>query len=498
MVYIGIDLGTTGCKSMVFDEQGSILSQSYDEYDIIKAGDNVIEQDADIWWSLVQKSVAESVARSGRPAVDFKALSISSQGISFVPVDAAGKTLSHAISWLDSRPVSQTDEIRRLYTAEEIYRITGKRISPVYTLPKLMWVRDNWPEVYRQTDKFLMPLDYITYKLTGRALTDYSMASGTMAFNIETGCWDQGIIAACGLDGRKLPEVAVAGSLVGPLDAAVAAELGLTPDVLVILGAQDQKCAALGAGIGRGVATVSLGTASAISTLSSRPVFDREMRIPCFALGENRWILESVIGTACISLKWLKDTLMADLDYAGLDSLAAQSSPGAQGVFFYPHLEGAGTPYWRSDIRGFLYGLSLSTARRDIVRALLEGVAYQIKANIMLQEAITAEPIQEIRIFGGGSNSSLWCSLIADITGKTVSQLYTSEIANLGAALLARQGLVAGVQDQDSANEPDSRISPATDADRRIKTRFQPDPANSWTYQTAYERYMDIQAKMMA
>ena len=420
-------------------------------------------------------------------AGNIKALSISSQGISFVPVDASGNTLHNAISWLDARPVEQTKGIQKAFDINDIFKKTGKRISPNYTLAKLVWIKENMPEIYGQTYKFLMGLDYITFKLTGKTVTDYSMASGTMAFNISEKKWDEDIIRACGLDSGKLPEVNCAGSLVGEVHPNVAVEMGLPPGVKVVLGAQDQKCAAIGAGIREGIATVSLGTATAISSIHRSPVLDEQMRVPCFALDENRWILESVISTSCISLKWLKTTMFENMEYSEMDCLAEAAAAGAGGVFFYPHMEGATTPYWRNDIKGFMYGFSLSTSKGDIIRALLEGIGFQIKVNIDIHEEINREPVNEIRIFGGGSNSELWCRLIADITGKTVSVLYTSEIANLGAAILA--GMGTGVY----SNYGDvlSRI-------QLVKKQFIPDREENRKYCEIFKKYIKMQEKLLS
>jgi len=487
MYFIGIDLGTTGCKSMVFDYDGRILSQSYLEYGIIKDRDAHIEQNAGLWWELVKKSVSQSIVDSGVSAEGIKALSISSQGISFVPVDASGNTLHNAISWLDTRSGKQTARILEIFGENEIFYRTGKRISPNYTLPKIVWLKEKLPEVYQETYKFLMALDYINFKLTGKAITDYSMASGTMAFNISTKKWDEEIIRACGLDAGKLPAVNCAGSLVGEVEPSVAAQMGLPTGVKVVLGAQDQKSAAIGAGIRQGIATVSLGTATAVSSIGMKPLFDSEMRVPCFALDDSRWILESVIGTSCISLKWLKTTLFEHMEYPEMDRAAENSIPGANGLFFYPHMEGAATPYWRNDIKGFMYGLSLSTSRGDMVRALLEGIGFQIRINMEVHEEINGDSIHEIRIFGGGSNSEFWCRLIADITGKTVSVLYTSEIANLGAAILA--GMGTGVF-RDS-EEVLSRI-------QLIKKQFKPEQNTREKYNEIYLKYLEMQSKIFS
>lgn len=452
MCYIGVDLGTTGCKSMAFGGDGSIIYESYFEYPLIQAG-GFIEQDAEIWWTLVKRAIARSAAGcEGRGQI--RGIGVSSQGISFVPLDGNGRALYRAISWLDNRPAAQTERIRKEFGDRSVFLRTGKRISSCYTLPKLMWLREEQPDVYRDTWKFLMGLDYITYRLTGRALTDHSMASGTMAYDVTALAWDGELLAACGVDAGKLPGVRDAGSPAGALEPAVAEELGLPGGLPVTLGAQDQKCAALGAGIGPGVATVSLGTATAVSTLCDRPVFDGRMRVPCFALGGGRWVLESVAGTTGASLKWLRDTLLEGMGYTDLTACAAQSAPGSGGVCFYPHMEGAGSPYWDSSARGGLQGLSLSTSRADIARAVLEGVAYQIAVNLGIHEEITGTAVREIRLFGGGAKSALWRRIIADVTGREIAVPYTSETANLGAAMLAGLGADA------CALPPGGRVQP--------------------------------------
>lgn len=476
MNMIGIDLGTTGCKSMIFNDQGEILAERYAEYELDHTSEGYIEQDAEIWWILVQQVIRECVSEAGANAArDVRGVSVSSQGISFVPVDESGHTLAPAISWLDNRSVEQTRQIRQFFSESEIFTRTGKRISPAYTLPKLMWLKQHKPSVYNKATRFLLPLDFITERLTGVVCTDYAMASGTMAFNIRTGLWDDLILQTCGIDRQKLPPVAVTGSRVGTLKPAVARSLGLPDSVAVFLGTQDQKCAALAAGIEPGVATISLGTASAITTMSHHPILDQAMRIPCFALGADRWVLESVIGTASVTLKWLRKTMMPDLNYSEMDELAEQAPIGSNGVQFYPHFEGAGSPFWRSDLRGSYQGLSLAASRNDIIRALLEGIAFQIKTNLLVQEDITGIPIHTIRIFGGGSKSDLWCAIIAAVSGIPVEQM-EAEIANLGAGLLALQALTEG-----EARGIEALTKPIC--------VFEPDPLQHDRYQPFYTTY---------
>ncbi len=459
MRYIGVDLGTTGCKCIVFGGGGEPLSQSYFEYDLIHRG-GLIEQDADLWWSLVQRAVRESVAACPGGARDVSALAVSSQGISFVPVDETGIALHNAISWLDNRALPQAERIAGEFGERGVFLRTGKRINPCYTLPKLLWMREELPDLYRRTSKFLMGMEYITCRMTGKAVTDYSMASGTMAFDITSRQWDRDLLEACGVDAAKLPDIGCAGSFVGEIQAA--AGLGLPEGVKVYLGAQDQKCAAIGAGIRGGVAAVSLGTATAVSMLCGAPVLDSGMRIPCFSLDDNRWILEAVVGTSGASLRWLRDTVFAGADYETITEQAVKSPAGANGVMFFPHLQGATSPWWVSSAAGTLHGLTLATSRADIARAVLEGVAFQIAANLRALEEISGEAVEELRLFGGGAKSALWRRIIADAAGKTVSVPHTVETANLGAAMLAGLG-------GDALPPPRAVVQPGLESTRRYQ-----------------------------
>lgn len=487
MYLLGIDLGTTGCKSIIFTASGDIVSEAYVEYPLIHTPEGFIEQDAEIWWELAKSVIREAVIKAGVNSQDIRALSVSSQGIAFVPVDRSGKTLCNAISWLDMRADRQTGYITGRFGESEIYRRTGKRISPAYSLPKIMWIKENKPEIYGQTWKFLMGLDFLTFRLTGRAVTDYSMASGTMAYNINEKQWDDEILTVCDIDRDKLPAVNCLGTRVGKVLRKVAEETGLSADTAVILGAQDQKCAAIGAGIGEGICTVSLGTAAAITTAADKPILDCSMmRIPCFPLDEGRWVLEAVATTAGACLKWIRNTFFKDKTYSQLDDIVRNVPEGSRGVFLYPHFEGAGSPYWKAEQKGFIYGMSLSTAEGDILRALYEGVAYQVRANIDTMEQLGCE-INEIRVFGGGSKSSAWCRIIADITGKNVCVLYTSETANLGAAMIAGAG--GGIR----CNGTGKTWKP-----EMVVEIYEPETKAHELYNSLYRRYLDIQDKVFA
>lgn len=437
---IGVDLGTTGCKSIVFDSNGDILGESYIEYPLIVLSDKVIEQDSNDWWELSKQAMVKAVQKSRIRKSRIKAISISSQGISFVPVDLNCIPLSNAISWLDTRAEEQVGMILHEIDEDHLYKITGKRVNAAYVLPKLMWIRINCPQIYKVAHKFLMAHDFILAKLAGEFVTDHTMAGGTLMYNVNTLLWDMEIINRFDIDIQKLPDIRWSGDVVGNIRKEVAEELGLNKNIKVCVGAQDQKAAALGANLDYCKATLSLGTAGAIEILADKPVFDEKKSIPCFTyVQKGQWVLEAVVSTAGASLKWSRNTLFPQMSYKDFDCLCDESPPGSNGVLFYPHLAGAASPYWNAYARGMFYGLSLSTEGKNIARSVLEGIAFQLRTNIKKAEDLGAK-IESIHVFGGGSRSKIWCGIISNITGKRITSFASPEIANLGAGILAARG----------------------------------------------------------
>ncbi len=537
---LSIDLGTTACKAAIFEPGGRVLGEGYVEYPLLARSEVEIEQDARVWWDVVVRTVdlafestqagmAESGARrhagtgikprAGVNADEVAALSVSSQGISVVPVDRQGEPLRMAISWLDTRAKEQGEWLEgELGGCERIFHATGKRPSAGYTLPKLLWLRDNEPDIFRLTDKFLLPLDFLVKKLTGRAVTDHSMASGTLMYDLHEGAWSMPILHKCGISRAMLPEIRWAGSAISRLTPKAARELGLSPETIVVLGGQDQKCAALGAGLAPGTATISLGTAGALTAYACKPVLDIGMRIPCCPYVEgNRWVLEGVVSTAGASVKWFANAVMdvfaasgnasyddvtsrnvgdigstGDRDSLGtadnsrdatavagkdssrassrlyqyLDELASKSQVGSGGLFFFPHLAGASTPHWSASSKGTFHGISLATTVGDLFRSVLEGIAFECKENLEIIESLVG-PVNEVIIFGGGARSSIWAKIFADVLNKPIIRMGISEAATLGASILAGIGSatyetyaegLAAVDSVRSRENPDPRL----------------------------------------
>lgn len=421
-MYIGIDLGTTAIKAALYDAKGVAAEEYQEEYEL-KAKGEFVTQDARRWWELTKKAITYICAKNSSSV---EAICICTQGISFVPIDADGEPLCEAFSWLDVRAKGEADALKNAFGEKKIYEKTGKILHECYTLPKLIWLKKNLPELYKKAFKLLMPLDYLNYRLCGRAVTDFTMASGTMLYNINSNKWDEELLEFSGINAQMLADVEEMGSVIGTLQKDVAGELGLPEGVKVVLGGQDQKVAALGAGISGDICTVSFGTSTAVSKLTRERHLDVQMRVPVFAFDKNTWIFEASTGTTGATLKWMANNLFGGKTYEELNALAEKAYGSAGGLeILHDFTKG-----------GEIRGLSLSTTQGDIVCALYESICREIKEHIdMLGGA------SEICVFGGGAKSRIWRRILSDITGVKVSAAATTETGAFGAAVLASKAL---------------------------------------------------------
>jgi len=470
---VGIDIGTMGIRSMVYDSELNELGKCYKTYPLINISSKEIEQDANLWWQLTVDTLKEALGQA-KGKGEVRGISISSQGIAYVPVDKNLEPLRNGFSWLDGRAENQIEQIQKRYSEQEMYDITGKSTKAFYTLPKIMWLKQNEPENYKKAYKLLLPHDFVVAKLCGRTVTDHTMAGGTMMYDINKQTWDDGIIDTFGIEKAKLPELSFSAEPVGTLLKSVAQELGLSRDVKVCVGGQDQKCASFGAGIADGIATISLGTASAIGKKWAKPHKDKDMRIPSFSfLFEKTWFTEGVLSTAAACMRWLKETFFEDSTYEQMSAMVEQADDYKTELSFYPHFVGAGSPNLDFEGAAGMYnGIHLNTTRQDFVRALFEGVAMQIEENLEVMEGT-----EELRVFGGGAMSSAWCEIIADVTNSRVKTLRSHEVACSGAAMLA--GMGSGVYKDEQ--EASSKVS--------IARIYEPNAQRREYYRQKYEQY---------
>ncbi len=427
--YLAIDLGTTGCRSILFDEQLNDLAQSYEEYGLITPSPSFVEQDAELWWTLTKKTMKGAMEKAGIRGEEIDGVSISSQGITVVPVDEDFNALCNAQSWLDARGEKEAKQIETDYTRAGIFALTGKNPLPAYSLPKLLWIRKHQPDIWAKAYKFLMPLDFLTAKLCGQPVTDHSMASGTLLYDLEKGEWSKEILDRYGIDEKLLPTLAWSGEKAGTLLPSVAKELGMREDCVVAVGAQDQKCAAKGAGLTEGAVTVSLGTAGAVTKLWKEYHAKENQAVAwCGYTEKGCWVTEGVIQTAGVCLRYTRDLLYPNDDYKTIDEEAATAIEKESEVLFYPLL-GAG--------KGGFLNLNLGTVRGEYAAAVMQGVAFEVRRTLVKMNAY--ESVDTLILFGGGAKGDLWCQILADGTGMRILVPKTAEAAGAGAAMLAAQ-----------------------------------------------------------
>lgn len=473
-VYLAIDLGTTGCRSILFNEDLQELGASYEEYGLITPEAGWVEQDAQSWWEMTMRTAKKAIAGSGVDSAEICGISVSSQGISIVPVDQFLKPLCNAISWLDVRAQEQAKQLENQW-GEKMFVHTGKPIDPCYTLPKLMWLQENRPQIWKSAWKFLMPMDYLLGKLTGNPVTDHSMASGTLMYDIKNCCWSKDILEQYGIEEEKLPQIRWSGESAGTVLPEVAKALGLRHDCVVAVGAQDQKCAALGAGLADGTVTISLGTAGAVTKQWKAPETEAISNVGwCGYTKPGTWVTEGVINTAGTCLRWVRDLMFPGEDYDVINTEAQEALDRESSLMFYPYLNGPSSPDYYPDAEGSFYGANLSTKRGDFAAAVMEGVAFQIR--ILLEAMDAYGNVDKLVLFGGGAKSPLWCQIIANATGMEIMVPSSAEAAGAGAAMLAAKACGKDIQSMQC---------------RKVYM-----PAQRECYEKKYARYRSVEAKL--
>lgn len=447
---IAHDIGTSGNKASLFTTDGQLLKSTVSAYPTDYFSSNCAEQDPLDWWRAVCESTKELIL--GIDNKDVLAVSFSGQMMGCVCVDKQGNALRKAIIWADMRAEEEARRLQEQIPMERFYRTVGHRISSSYSLEKLMWIKTHEPEVYKNTYKMLLAKDYIIQKLTGRFLTDFSDASGTNAFDLNTFEWSEEILRAAGVDGALLPEAVASTTIAGEITHKVAEECGLAPGTKVVVGGGDGMCASVGAGsVSEGKTYNCLGSSSWICTTSKTPIYDEQYRTFNWA-----HIVPGMIGpcgtmqAAGASFSWLKNEVCTLETERGLQNGISPyelineqikgSRPGANGLLFLPYLMGERSPRWNANARGAFVGLKMEHRRADMLRSVVEGIGLNL--NIILQIMKQHIPIEEMTVIGGLAKGGIQRQILADIYGMRILRLnYLEEATSIGAAVTAGVGI---------------------------------------------------------
>lgn len=488
MSLLGVDVGTTGCKAGVFAENGSLLAYAYEEYDVQWPQPGWAEIDSVDVWERVKRTIARAAAQAGVPV---RALAVSSMGEALVPVSRDRRILGPSILNFDARGAEYLPELARRVSQERLYRISGNTLGNQYSLPKLKWIQEHRPELYAETACFLPWGAFVEHMLGADPAVDYSLANRTLLFDITREGWSEEMLTAAGLDGTKLPATVPAGTAVGQVARALACELGLAPGAVIVTGAHDQCSNAVGCGvIEEGRAMYGMGTYICIL-----PVF-RQPREPSvmLPLGLNTEHHPAPGRYACFIynlggalVKWFRDTFAAaerrSAQQSGEDvyaRLMAEMPAEPSSILALPHWAQTGPPEFIADSSGVLVGLRLETTRGDILKGLIESVAFYLKECVDALPA-TGIRIEDYRAVGGGSKSDAWVQVSADILGRPMVRPVQREAGILGAAILA--GVGCGLFPS---------LEGAVEQMVQLDRTFEPDPVRQAQYAERFEKYRQL------
>jgi len=438
---LGIDVGTTGTKTLLFSADGELLGHAYRGYDMYNPQVGYSEQNAEDWWNAVCETVREVCAD---PAIGkaVAAISLSLQGGTMVAVDKDMQPVRPAMVWNDGRGSQQMEEyIREVGDAETMYQKTGWRLGRAMLAIESRWMRDNEPELFEKTAMFLSVPDYISMKMTGIPAVDMSDAGNNQFANIRTGCYDPEILKFSGVTEAQLPKLVHSGDVIGNLTEEAAKAMGLSTDCVLVAGAHDQYAVALGAGaLHNGDILIGSGTCWVVTAIGDEPAFETGLAQSIAAV-PGKWGSLLSLSSGGVCLEWWRKNLTVAADgsqipFDVINEEVAKRKAAEDGLFFYP-FSGNAAPDRRFQKASFI-GLDLSHDRFDIARAIMEGVAFQA---IWMMESFKTKPSKEgLKLAGGASKSALWCQMVADITNLPVRIPEVADLACVGAAIMAGTG----------------------------------------------------------
>lgn len=477
----GLDIGTTGCKLSVYDESGEFLCNAYREYDVSRRG-GAHEVDA----SVILGAVKTVIADCGRQYAP-DAIGVTSFGESFVLLDENDGVLLPSMLYTDPRGSVECERLCASLGEDFLIQTAGVKPHPMYSLPKLMWIRENLPEVYARAHRVLLMEDYVVYLLSGVAQIDYSLAARTMAFDIQRKCWSAEILNAAGINASLLSTPVPTGTAAGRIRPSLAEALGVSPETVIVSGAHDQIASAVGAGVfSVGEAVDGTGTVECITPVfdhipTEKSLYEKGYSVIPYVL-DNTYVCYALSFTGGATLKWFRDNFAAK--YGGVENVYAALDRNVPsdptGILILPHFAGAANPYMDNASRAAIVGLSLEHTAEDLYKALMEGVTYEIMTNLEHLSSFGITP-SSLYATGGGARSEVWLQIKADILGKPITSLLAKEVGAVGTCMLV--GRAIGLyRDLDEAKA------------RFVQTgkTYYPNPDRYAKYQTLYAAYRKL------
>lgn len=469
MKFGGIDIGTSGCKITLYDEKGCFVRDAYKEYDVSRKS-GLHEIDVGVIWEAV-KQVIKTAADE-----DISAIAVTSFGETFTMLDREDEPCAPSMLYTDPRGQKECMRIIQAFGAENTAFKTGAKVHEMYSLPKIMWIKENMPDSFKKAKYILLMQDYIVYMLCGKRQIDYSLAARTLCFDAENKCWDKQLLEFVGIDEEMLSIPVPTGTVAGKIKSALACELGLSDKTMIVSGAHDQIAAMCGANIHTNEQVMDgTGTVECVPVLfesipNDYSLFDMGYSFAPHPGGGYACYVLSYTGGA--TLKWFRDNFF-DISYAEMDKHVPDEPTD---ILIMPHFAGAATPYMDTNSRAAFFGLTFEHTKADIYKAMMEGTAYEIALNLEILKKRGLEP-KSVTATGGGARSDVWLKIKADVLGMPVTALDCGEIGGAGTAYMA--GAAVGIY------QKDTRL-----AERR--QTFYPDKERHAYYAKQLEKYKKI------
>lgn len=449
---IGVDIGTTSTKSVLYDEQGQFITKHNIGYPLHTPNVDVSEENPDELFDAVLMTVKHVIRESGVHKEDIKLISFSAQMHSLIALDSQHERLTESMIWADNRANQYADLINEQYGGHDIYKRTGTPIHPMSPLSKIFWMKHEQPDIYQNTAMFADIKTYIFYQLYGEYVIDHSMASATGMFNLQQLDWDQEALELLGISASQLPQLVPTTHILKGMKKRYATLMGIDENTPVVVGASDGVLSNLGVNsYKKGEVAVTIGTSGAIRTVIDKPRTDYKGRIFCYVLDEDHYVIGGPVNNGGVILRWLRDELLASevetakrlgVDpYDVLTKIASRVKPGADGLIFHPYLAGERAPLWNANARGSFFGLTLSHQKEHMIRAALEGVLYNLYTVYLALIEVMNETPNTIKATGGFAKSEVWRQMMADIFDTDVIVPESYESSCLGACVLGLKAL---------------------------------------------------------
>jgi xylulokinase len=483
MYFLGIDISTTATKALLIDSAGQVVAVASTTYPFETPRPLWSEQHPDLWWDGAQKSIRAVLEKSGVEPGQIGGVGLTGQMHGLVLLDKTGAVLRPAILWNDQRTQAQCDEIHRRIGREKFIQITGNVALTGFTAPKILWVKENEPEIYAQVVHVLLPKDFVRYKLTGDFAMDVADGAGTVLMDLKLRDWSDEVLSALDIPRGWMPPLYEGPQIAGRLTPAAAAATGLLAGTPVMAGGGDQAAGAVGMGVVTpGIIGLTVGTSGVVFATTPSALIEPEGRLHAFCHAvPGMWHFMGVMLSAAGSLQWYRDTLAPGVSFDDLVKEAESVPAGSEGLQFLPYLSGERTPHPDPLARGAFIGLTVRHGRGHLTRAVLEGVAYGLKDSFTLIKNAGLGEISQVRASGGGTKSALWRQILASVLEAELVTVNTTEGAAYGAALLAATGAGAF-----------SSVENACETAITVTGRTSPDASQVEAYRQGYPVYREL------